>query len=165
MSRFTSLRTAVTRGAGLGGCPTGPPVGGVTSTSTPALWPCTFCSDRPLVIATTHANSGKRVVAEKPRVALQHNRNVVSVKHTASKASNHCAAKQACKSCVILGNYDDLIISLTHNLSTLTLLVKGCTFNIVATLAVPTPRKASLSNNRIDIECKIIIISEKTITS
>jgi len=23
-----------------GGCPTGPPVGGVTSTSTPALWPC-----------------------------------------------------------------------------------------------------------------------------
>ena len=32
--------------AGLGGCPTGPPVGGVTSTSTPALWPCTFCSDR-----------------------------------------------------------------------------------------------------------------------
>ena len=35
-----------------GGCPTGPPVGGVTSTSTPALWPCavlwpcTFCSDR-----------------------------------------------------------------------------------------------------------------------
>jgi len=50
---------------------------------------------------------------EKPRVALQHNRNVVSVKHTASKAPNHCAAKQACKSCVILGNYDDLIISLT----------------------------------------------------
>ena len=40
------------RVAGLGGCPTGPPVGGVTSTSTPALWPCavlwpcTFCSDR-----------------------------------------------------------------------------------------------------------------------
>jgi len=39
------------RVAGLGGCPTGPPVGGVTSTSTPALWPCavlwpcTFCSD------------------------------------------------------------------------------------------------------------------------
>ena len=35
-----------------GGCLTGPPVGGVTSTSTPALWPCavlwpcTFCSDR-----------------------------------------------------------------------------------------------------------------------
>ena len=33
-------------------CPTRPPVGGVTSTSTPALWPCavlwpcTFCSDR-----------------------------------------------------------------------------------------------------------------------
>ena len=26
------------RVAGLGGCPTGPPVGGVTSTSTPALW-------------------------------------------------------------------------------------------------------------------------------
>ena len=41
------------RVAGLGGCSTGPPVGGVTSTSTPALWPyavlwpCTFCSDRP----------------------------------------------------------------------------------------------------------------------
>ena len=40
------------RVAGLGGCPTGPPVGGVTSTSTPALWPCavlwpcTFCSYR-----------------------------------------------------------------------------------------------------------------------
>ena len=36
----------------LGRCPTGPPVGGVTSTSTPSLWPCavlwpcTFCSDR-----------------------------------------------------------------------------------------------------------------------
>ena len=43
------------RVAGLGGCPTGPPVGGVTSTSTPALWPCavlwpcTFCSDRPVI--------------------------------------------------------------------------------------------------------------------
>ena len=35
------------RVAGLGGCPTGPPVDGVTSTSIPALWPCTFCSDRP----------------------------------------------------------------------------------------------------------------------
>jgi len=41
------------RVAGLGGHPTGPPVGGVTSTSTPALWPCavlwpcTVCSDRP----------------------------------------------------------------------------------------------------------------------
>ena len=40
------------RVAGLGGCPTGPPVSGVTSTSTPAvwpcavLWPCTFCSNR-----------------------------------------------------------------------------------------------------------------------
>jgi len=40
------------RVAGLGGCPTGTPVGGVTSTSTLALWPCavlwpcTFCSDR-----------------------------------------------------------------------------------------------------------------------
>ena len=39
------------RVAGLGGCT---PVGGVTSTSTPALWPCavlwpcTFCSDRTL---------------------------------------------------------------------------------------------------------------------
>jgi len=36
----------------LEGCPTGPPVGGVTSTLTSALWPCavlwpcTFCSDR-----------------------------------------------------------------------------------------------------------------------
>jgi len=27
-------------------CPTGPPVRGVTSMFTPALWPCTFCSDR-----------------------------------------------------------------------------------------------------------------------
>jgi len=25
--------------------PIGPPVRGVTSTSNPALWPCTFCSD------------------------------------------------------------------------------------------------------------------------
>jgi len=41
-----SLQLRSHRVAGLGGCPTGPPVGGVTSTSTPALWPCTFCSDR-----------------------------------------------------------------------------------------------------------------------
>ena len=57
MSRFTSLRTAVTQGRRTGGCPTGPPVGGVTSTSTPALWPCTFCSDRPktlLRVGGTH---------------------------------------------------------------------------------------------------------------
>ena len=26
-------------------CPTGPPVDGVKSALTPALWPCTFCSD------------------------------------------------------------------------------------------------------------------------
>ena len=38
VSRFTSLCTAVTQGRQIGGgCPTGPPVGGVTSTSTPAL--------------------------------------------------------------------------------------------------------------------------------
>ena len=42
VSRFTSLRSAHCghrshRVAGLGGCPTGPPVGGVTSTSTPVL--------------------------------------------------------------------------------------------------------------------------------
>jgi len=42
----------VTPGRRIGGCPTGPPVGRFTSTSTPALWPCavlwpcTFCSDR-----------------------------------------------------------------------------------------------------------------------
>ena len=30
-------------------CPTGPPVDGVKSALTPALWPCTFCSD-PLYI-------------------------------------------------------------------------------------------------------------------
>ena len=44
------------RVAGFGGCPTGPPVDGVTSTSTPALWPCavlwlcTFCSDRSTIL-------------------------------------------------------------------------------------------------------------------
>ena len=34
------------RATGLGACPTGPPVRGVMSSTTPALWPCTFCSDR-----------------------------------------------------------------------------------------------------------------------
>jgi len=34
------------RATGLGACPKGTPVGGVTTTSTPVLWPITFCSDR-----------------------------------------------------------------------------------------------------------------------
>ena len=52
MTLSVTIYFPVHRVAGLGECPTGPPVGGVTSTSTPALWPCevlwpcTFCSDQ-----------------------------------------------------------------------------------------------------------------------
>jgi len=40
--------------------PTGSPVRGVTSTSNPALWPCTFCSDRPVSYVSTQLNSTQR---------------------------------------------------------------------------------------------------------
>jgi len=37
--------------------PIGPPVHGVTSTANPALWPCTFCSDRIEPFDTVSINS------------------------------------------------------------------------------------------------------------
>ena len=39
------MHTRRTRPDYLQACPTGPPVDGVKSALTPALWPCTFCSD------------------------------------------------------------------------------------------------------------------------
>ena len=62
-SRFTSLHTAVTQGRRIGGMSHRPPVCGVTSTSTPALWPCTvlwpctFCSDRIVRIYLSKLNT------------------------------------------------------------------------------------------------------------
>ena len=68
------------RVAALGGCPTGPPVGGVASTSTPALWPCavlwpcTFCSDRSHLVVLANAEelhlSAKPVAYGRPRPCL-----------------------------------------------------------------------------------------------
>ena len=48
------------RVAGLGGCPTGPPVGGVTSTSTPALCgPVRSCGPVPFAVTAPATTSGK----------------------------------------------------------------------------------------------------------
>jgi len=44
------MHTRRTRPDYLQACPTGPPVDGVKSALTPALWPCTFCSDPILLV-------------------------------------------------------------------------------------------------------------------
>ena len=61
MAAVGMVRVGMVPAHRVGGCPTGPPVGGVTSTSTPALWPCavlwpcTFCSDRSGVVVYHHS--------------------------------------------------------------------------------------------------------------